>query len=48
MLVQDSTLQSQSQSNMSEFLRASAASYNLLDQLMANLGTNIFLVLKFI
>ena len=35
-VIQDSTLQSQS--NMSEFLKASAAGYNLLDKLMANIG----------
>ena len=38
-IIQDSSLQSQS--NMSEFLKASAAEYNLLDRFMANIGAHM-------
>ena len=38
-VIQDSTMQSQS--NMSEFLKASAAGYNLLDKFMANIGAHM-------
>ena len=38
-VIQDSTMQLQS--NMSEFLKASSAGYNLLDKFMANIGAHM-------